>query len=53
MAAKPRPDLPGYPAKPNVQYEVPPDATAPKPPPPTLVPLPRHVHPANRPEGEA
>ena len=53
MAPTPKPDHPGYPAKPNVQYDVPPDGTAPKPPPPKAVPLPRHVHPANRKPGEA
>jgi hypothetical protein len=45
MAPKPRPDHPGYPAKPNVTYEVPPDATAPKPPAPRPVKLPTYRDP--------
>ena len=42
MAPKPRPEHPGYPAKPNVRYEPPPDGTAPPPPPPKAVPLPKY-----------
>jgi hypothetical protein len=48
MAPKPRPDHPGYPAKPNVQYEVLPDGTAPKPGPPKAVLLPVYRDPKNR-----
>ncbi len=50
MASKP--DLPGYPSKHRI---APPEPIPPpqKSPPPRPVKLPRHVHPALRPEGEA
>jgi hypothetical protein len=51
MAPKP-PTPRNYPTA-QKPFEVPPDGTAPKPPPPRPVELPKHVHPALRKGGQA